>query len=80
MVEETAVEWFYDKIKSHFEHDGDLLESIIFTMIVAKQKERDQQNDFAIGFLDWYGGLRLDEVDNKTTEELLVIYKKEKGL
>jgi hypothetical protein len=36
--------------------------------------------DFAIGFLDWYGGLRLDEVDNKTTEELLVIYKKEKGL
>lgn len=22
---ETPIEWFYDKIKSHFEHDGDLV-------------------------------------------------------
>ena len=39
---QTAVEWFYDKIKSHFEHDGDLLESLTFTMAIAKQKEREQ--------------------------------------
>jgi hypothetical protein len=39
---ETAVEWFYDKIKSHFEHDGDLFETLSFTMAIAKQKERDQ--------------------------------------
>ena len=36
----TAVEWFYDKIKSHFEHDGDLLETLTFTMVIAKVKER----------------------------------------
>lgn len=39
---ETAVQWFYEKIKSHFEHDGDLLETLIFTMSIAKQMEREQ--------------------------------------
>ena len=39
---ETAVDWLYEKIKSHFEHDGDLLESLITTTSVAKQKERNQ--------------------------------------
>ncbi len=38
----TAVEWFFDKIKSHFEHDGDLFESLTFTLAIAKQKEREQ--------------------------------------
>lgn len=44
MSKKTAVEWFYDKIKSHFEHDGDLLESLIFTMAIAKKKEREQHS------------------------------------
>ena len=39
---QTAVEWFYDKIKSHFEHDGDLLETLTFTMSIAQQKEKQQ--------------------------------------
>jgi hypothetical protein len=42
MKKQTAVEWFYDKIKSHFEHDGDLLEALTFTMAIAKQKEKEQ--------------------------------------
>lgn len=42
MNEETAVDWFYDKIKSHFKHDGDLMESIEFTLAIAKQKQREQ--------------------------------------
>ena len=42
---QTSVEWFYDKIKSHFEHDGDLLETLIFTMSIAKEKERDQHGN-----------------------------------
>lgn len=41
-VSQTAVEWFYDKIKSHFEHDGDLLETLTLTMTIAKRKEREQ--------------------------------------
>jgi hypothetical protein len=41
----TAVEWFYDKIKSHFEHDGDSLETLTYTMAIAKQKERQQHRN-----------------------------------
>ena len=37
----SALDWFYDKIKSHFEHDGDALETLNFTYAIAKQKERD---------------------------------------
>jgi hypothetical protein len=42
MKKETAVEWFYDKIKSYFDHDGDLLETLTFTMAIAKKMEREQ--------------------------------------
>ena len=38
----TAVEWYFDKIKSHFEHDGDLFEVACMTYAIAKQKEKDQ--------------------------------------
>jgi hypothetical protein len=44
-TKQTSVEWFYDKIKSHFEHDGDLLETLTFTMAIAKKMERDQIED-----------------------------------
>lgn len=44
-LKQTAVEWFYDKIKSHFEHDGDLLETLTSIMEIAKQKEREQHGN-----------------------------------
>jgi len=34
-----------------------------------------ESDKFAVNFLDWYGGLRLEEVDGKTSKELLEIYK-----
>jgi hypothetical protein len=42
MSKQTAVEWFYDNIKSHFEHNGDLLENLNFAFDIAKKKEREQ--------------------------------------
>ena len=39
---QTAVDWYFDKIKSHFEHDGDLFETACFTYALAKQKEKEQ--------------------------------------
>jgi hypothetical protein len=42
MKQQTAVEWYFDKIKSHFEHDGDLFEVACMTYAIAKQKEKDQ--------------------------------------
>ena len=42
MKKQTALEWYWEKIKSHFEHDGDLLETATFTFAIAKEKEREQ--------------------------------------
>jgi len=42
MKEEAAIDWFFDKIKSHFEHDGDLYESVVMTYAISKQKFRHQ--------------------------------------
>jgi len=41
-MEQTALDWYWDKIKSHFEHDGDLFEVACMTFSIAKQKERIQ--------------------------------------
>ena len=42
MKKQTALDWYWDKIKSHFEHDGDLFETATFTFAIAKQKEKEQ--------------------------------------
>lgn len=39
---QTAVDYFFDKIKSNFEHDGDKLESVMFLYAICKEKEREQ--------------------------------------
>ena len=43
MSKQTALDWYWDKIKSHFEHDGDLFETASFTFAIAKKKEREQR-------------------------------------
>ena len=68
MSKQTAVEWFYDKIKSHFEHDGDLLETLIFTMAIAKKMEREQRIDFAKKCLDKSLDLDIRTVHSKVEE------------
>ena len=45
MKNETALDWFFDKIKSHFEHDGDLFESVCFTYAIAKQREKKRKKN-----------------------------------
>ena len=46
-MKETAVEWYFDKIKSHFQHDGDLYEVACMTYAIAKEKEKEQLLSFA---------------------------------
>jgi hypothetical protein len=43
-MKQTAVEWFFDKIKSHFEHDGDLFETTCMTYAIAKKMEKEQNH------------------------------------
>lgn len=42
MKKQTAVEWFYNNIKSHFTHDGDLLEAVKMSYQIAKEMEKEQ--------------------------------------
>ena len=48
--------------------------------VIPEEDFKNVSDDYAIEFLDWYGGLRLNQVDGKKTNELLEIFKKEKGL
>ena len=42
MAQQTSVEWLFDNLKSHFEHDGDLLEVIQMSFNIAKEMEIEQ--------------------------------------
>jgi hypothetical protein len=44
-MKQTAVEWLYNNLKSHFEHDGDLLECVQMSMQQAKEIEKEQIMD-----------------------------------
>ena len=39
---QTAVEWLFLNLKSHFEHDGDLLEVVQMSYEQAKEMENEQ--------------------------------------
>jgi hypothetical protein len=41
-MKQTAVEWLYNNLKSHFEHDGDLLECVQMSMQQAREIEKEQ--------------------------------------
>lgn len=71
MKKQTAVEWYWEKIKSHFEHDGDLLETATFTLAIAKKKEREQIEDAYIECWMMDGGngnLKLQEANEYYNE------------
>ena len=42
----TAVDWLYNNLKSHFEHDGDLLEAVQFSFNQAKEMQEKQMIDY----------------------------------
>jgi hypothetical protein len=42
MEKQTAVEWLYKNLKSHFEHDGDLLEAVQMSYEQAKAMEKEE--------------------------------------
>jgi hypothetical protein len=57
---QTSVDWFFDKIKSHFEHDGDLLETNTFTYAIAKRKEQEEMFNFAKICMCKFFGVSMD--------------------
>lgn len=61
MSKQTATEWLYDNLKSHFEHNGDLLEIIQFSFNQAKEMEKEQIMN------SWVNGVISD--NNMTAED-----------
>ena len=73
----TAVEWLEQQL---FNKLGKFTKGDIDK---AKEMEKQQQDDFAIGFAEWLRGYRYDNAEiyhMSSTKELLEIYKEEKGL
>lgn len=64
----TAVEWLYNNLKSHFEHDGDLLEAVQISFNIAKEKETKQIMDANTAGVNQglYGYKSAKEYYNKT--------------
>lgn len=82
---QTSIEWLEEKIKRY---SLDLNPLIFFDE--AKEMEKQQQDEFAIGFAEWvrketyYEHLTKEFIYKRNVyeseKELLEIYKKEKGL
>jgi hypothetical protein len=92
-MEQTAVEWLVDKV-IEYQQKGLKISKNLDKLVIeqAKEMEKQQQDEFAIGFAEWLAnsyysynfGIKMFQHRNKeiykTTKELLEIYKKEKGL
>jgi hypothetical protein len=86
-MKQTAVEWIVNEIQTKY--DKSFVEFYGAEIEQAKEIEKQQQDEFAIGFLDFAKNeTDYDSWDSKfdykgvlyTSKELLEIYKKEKGL
>lgn len=50
-MKQSSIEWLYNNLKSHFEHDGDLLEAVKMSFEQAKaMHEEEIENAY------WDGG------------------------
>ena len=78
-MNQSAVKWLVNKLNDDFENN-DFLISYANEIAQAKEIEKQQQDEFAIGFKDWCDNEGRFVIGTNTTKELLEIYKKEKGL
>ena len=61
--QQSSIEWLYNNLKSHFEHDGDLLEVVEMSFEQAKEIEKEQMFEF------WNGGIKCTEEGGKSFEQ-----------
>lgn len=73
----TAVEWLLANLISEPISEADF-ENNINCWNEAEKMEKQQQDEFAIGFVDWL--IKRETKYFESLKELLEIYKKEKGL
>ena len=79
-MKHTAVDWLYNNLKSHFEHDGDLLECVQMSMQQAKEIEKQEQEKLGIIlaiFADEIGDSRFVELLEKAKQYYNETFKSE---
>lgn len=69
----TAVEWVFDAVYRDMPYS-----ELLGLLADAKIMEKQQQDEFAIGFTEWL--IKRETKYFESLKELLEIYKKEKGL
>jgi hypothetical protein len=93
-MEQKSIDWLIDKLTENqfLWLSKQEMNQLINIVNQAKEIEKQQQDEFAIGFGQWLVSNCYSEDDiywwliktggdvRKSTEELLEIYKKEKGL
>ena len=45
-MKQSSIEWLYNNLKSHFEHDGDLLEAVQMSFEHAKAMHKEELLEF----------------------------------
>jgi hypothetical protein len=49
-MKQSSIDWIYNNLKSHFEHDGDLLEAVNMSFEQAKAMHKEEIFDsFGVG-------------------------------
>ena len=46
-MKQSSIDWIYNNLKSHFEHDGDLLEAVKMSFEQAKAMQQKQAHLYA---------------------------------
>ena len=41
-MKQSSIDWIYNNLKSHFEHDGDLLEAVNMSFEQAKEMHKEE--------------------------------------
>jgi hypothetical protein len=67
-MKQTAVEWLCEQY--HLKQDIEIVKEAI-------EMEKQQQDEFAIGFAEWCLKIRFEPIENVSVEKLLEIYKKD---
>ena len=62
-MKQSSIDWIYNNLKSHFEHDGDLLEAVKMSFEQAKAMHKDEiENAY------WDGGQWVPTVGSQCEE------------
>ena len=66
-MKQSSIEWLYNNLKSHFEHDGDLLEAVKMSFEQAKAMHKEEiENAYREG---WMENIRCKHTPNRYYNE-----------